>query len=151
MKRIMTVWAALALLSGGLVASLAEAQELPRGVTEAMIEDGKQLYTGAGICFACHGQDAKGMPGVGPNLTDREWLHTDGSFQRIADLVLNGIDAKQTKSGVIMPPKGGSMLNEQQIRAVAAYVWTLSRADRAARGGPGAGTSPRNATTPSHF
>jgi hypothetical protein len=31
---------------------------------------------GGGTCYACHGQDAKGS-GVGPNLTDGEWLNTD--------------------------------------------------------------------------
>ena len=113
----------------------AQAQELPQGVTEEMVQDGKQLFTGVGICFACHGQDAKGMPGVGPDLTDGEWLHSNGSVQEIADLVLSGIPTERSKSGVIMPPKGGSTLNEQQIKAVAVYVWSLN--ERAARAGAG--------------
>lgn len=118
---------------GSVVATDVQAQELPQGVTEEMVKDGKQLFTGVGICFACHGQNAKGLPGVGPDLTDNKWLHSNGSVQEIADLVLVGVPAERSKSGVIMPPKGGSTLNEQQIKAVAAYVWTLS--GRAARAG----------------
>ena len=28
--------------------------------------------------------------------------------------------------GAIMPPKGGSAITDDQVKAVAAYVWTLS-------------------------
>lgn len=100
-------------------------QQLPDGVTPAMVEKGKKLYLGAGLCLACHGVDGKGT--IGPSLVDTEWLHIDGSFEQIVKQVLAGVSQKESKTGQIMPPKGGSSLNEADIRAVAAYVWTLSR------------------------
>jgi len=99
---------------------------LPAGVTAAMIDQGKQLFAGPGLCAVCHGPDANGLPNLGVNLTDREWLHSDGSYQALIKQVTTGVPAGQSKSGVVMPPKGGSALTDEQVRAVAAYVWSLS-------------------------
>jgi len=100
---------------------------LPTGVTAAMVGEGQKLYAGAGICGACHGPDGKGVQGLGANLTDTTWLHSDGSYEAIVRQVLQGVTADKSTSGVAMPPKGGSQLTETQVRAVAAYVWTLGR------------------------
>jgi cytochrome c5 len=40
--------------------------------------------------------------------------------------ILAGIDADSSKTGQIMPPKGGSAITEDDVKAVAAYVWSLS-------------------------
>jgi mono/diheme cytochrome c family protein len=101
---------------------------LPPGVTPAMVEDGKKLYAGAGICSACHGPDGKGIAGLGANLADSEWVHSDGGFEAIVRQVTQGVTADKSTTGVAMPPKGGSQLTDAQVRAVAAYVWTLGRA-----------------------
>ena len=98
---------------------------LPAGVTALMIVDGKQIYSGAGVCFACHGQDATG--GMGPNLADTLWLQSRGEYDRIVATILNGVPAKESKSGIMMPPRGGSAITDADVRAVAAYVWSLSR------------------------
>lgn len=100
---------------------------LPAGVTADMLDTGKQLYGGAGLCAACHGANGEG--GVGPNLMDDEWLHSDGSFDAIVNQIAQGVPANESKSGVPMPPKGGSNLTDEQIRAVGAYVWSLRHAD----------------------
>jgi mono/diheme cytochrome c family protein len=99
---------------------------LPAGVTAAMIAQGKTLFAGPGLCSVCHGADAKGLPNLGVNLTDREWLHSDGSYQALVKQVTTGVPAGQSKSGIVMPPKGGSAITDEQVRAVAAYVWSLS-------------------------
>lgn len=101
------------------------ADSLPAGVTAAMITDGQKIYAGPGLCAACHGPQAKGINGLGPNLTDAEWLHSDGTYEALVAQVTAGVPASKSKSGVAMPPKGGSPLTEAQIRAVAAYVWSL--------------------------
>lgn len=101
-------------------------QELPEGVTAAMIEEGKGLFAGAGICAACHGVEAKGLPNLGADLTDSEWLHSDGSYEAIEETITAGVTAEESSSGVPMPPKGGANLSEDQVEAVAAYVWSLS-------------------------
>jgi mono/diheme cytochrome c family protein len=102
-----------------------QTDSLPAGVTLATVERGKKLFQGAGLCLACHGVDAKG--GTGPDLTDSIWLHHDGSYEALVPQILQGIDQKTSKGGQIMPPRGGSGLNEKDIRAIAGYVWTLSR------------------------
>lgn len=109
-----------------MAAAPAAAQEkLPTGVTPAMIAKGKTIFTSTGLCFACHGMDAKGS--VGPNLTDGTWIHGKGTYPEIVQIVTTGIPAAQTKTGKgAMPPKGGSQISEDDVKAVAAYVWSLS-------------------------
>ena len=99
---------------------------MPEGVTDAMVQEGQQIYAGAGICAVCHGPDATGA--IGPNLTDAEWLLDDGEYEQIVARILSGVTrAEATNSlGATMPPKGGSAITDAQVRAVAAYVWTLS-------------------------
>lgn len=104
----------------------AMAQELPEGVTPEMVAEGKTIFSGAGICMSCHGPAGEGIPNLGANLTDDEWLHIDGSYESIVQNILNGVTAQESSSGVPMPPKGGTAITDEQVRAVAAYVWTLS-------------------------
>jgi mono/diheme cytochrome c family protein len=98
---------------------------LPAGVTAAVIADGQKIYAGPGLCSACHGPQAKGINGLGPNLTDAEWLHSNGTYDALVVQITTGVPANKSKSGVAMPPKGGAALSDAQIRAVAAYVWSL--------------------------
>ncbi len=102
-------------------------QELPEGVTPAMVEEGKGIYNGAGICMSCHGPNGEGIPNLGANLTDDEWLHVDGSYEQIVENIMTGVTAQESSSGVPMPAKGGTAITDDQVRAVAAYVWTLSK------------------------
>ena len=108
-----------------LVVPAAKAQ-LPDGVTQQMVDQGKAIFNGQGICMACHGADAKGMPNLGSNLTDTEWNQGDGSYEAIVTLIQDGVASDKSVSGTMMPPKGGSQINDEQLRAVAAYVWSLS-------------------------
>jgi mono/diheme cytochrome c family protein len=97
-------------------------------ITKAMIAKGDSIFHGklaGGLCFTCHGPDAKGIAGLGPNLTDEKWLHGDGSYGFIVGLVEKGVP-KPKQAATPMLPKGGSNLNAEQIRAVAAYVYSLS-------------------------
>lgn len=102
-------------------------QELPEGVTVAMVEEGKGIYSGAGICMSCHGPVGEGIPNLGANLTDDEWLHVDGSYEQIVENIMEGVTAQESSSGVPMPAKGGTAITDDQVKAVAAYVWTLSQ------------------------
>lgn len=101
-------------------------QELPEGVTAEMVAEGMAIYSGAGICATCHGTDGSGVPSLGADLTDDEWLHSDGSYQGIVDGIMNGVTAQESSSGVPMPAKGGTTITDEQVQAVGAYVWTLS-------------------------
>ena len=100
------------------------ATNLPAGVTTAMVQSGRQLYTGTGQCSTCHGDDGRGTM-LGPNLTDREWLNIDGSFDALVTVITNGVPQPKAHPQPMLP-KGGSNMSTDQVRAVAAYVYTLS-------------------------
>jgi mono/diheme cytochrome c family protein len=108
-----------------LVVTAAKAQQ-PDGVTQQMIDQGKTIFIGQGICMVCHGTDAKGMPNLGADLTDEEWNQGDGSFEAILEIIQEGVTSDKSTTGTVMPPKGGSQITDEQLRAVAAYVWSLS-------------------------
>lgn len=114
-----------ALLAGAPASVAAQSKDsLPAGVSKDMVAKGKTVFGGVGLCLACHGIDAKG--GIGPNLTDQTWLHGDGSYDTLVTLITTGVEPKDSKTGQMMPPKGGSGISEADVRAVAAYVWSLS-------------------------
>ena len=107
----------------------AEVIQPPDGATVQMVKDGRDLYRG-GSCKACHGLNGKEGP-YGPNLTDATWLHIDGSYASIIAIVTSGVAASQFKSPTSQPQfemyaRGGSALTDDQVKAVAAYAWTLS-------------------------
>ncbi len=106
-----------------LIVPTVVAQEMPEGVTEQMVADGETIFKSSGICFTCHGQDAKGMPGLGADLTDKEWTHADGTYESIVATILKGAT---NAAGAVMPPRGGPPLTDEQVKSVAAYVWSLS-------------------------
>ena len=71
------------------------------------------------LCAACHGAEGKGNQALGaPNLTDKIWLHGQGE-EAIVQIVTHG------KTNV-MPAQGGRLAPEQ-IKVLAAYVWSLSQ------------------------
>ncbi|HKT61360.1 MAG TPA: c-type cytochrome [Gemmatimonadales bacterium] len=99
----------------------------PSGITPQQIALGDSIFhgqVGGGTCSACHGQDAKGTA-VAPDLTDNVWLNGDGSYQFIVNTVTNGVP-KPKEHPAPMPPKGGAPLTDDQVKAVAAYEYSLS-------------------------
>lgn len=126
---LMLVFGAGLALAPALDAQAAR-DSLPPGVTAKMVEDGKKLWSGQGLCLACHGPEGKG--GLGPDLTDGKWLHINGSYEQLVARIIKGVMPDESKGGQIMPPRGGGGLSDDQVKAVAAYVWTLNR--RPARG-----------------
>ena len=138
----MLTWTRFAFLAS-LVAAPASAQTssetsatpaTPQATAEAppaaaasseLIARGEAVYNGAGNCYACHG--SKGVGLVGPNLTDAEWIHSKGTLEEIEAQINNGVPKEQSKSGIPMPPKGGSTISEEDVKACAAYVHSLSQ------------------------
>jgi cytochrome c oxidase cbb3-type subunit III len=80
---------------------------------EAALADGKATFST--ICIACHGPDGRGT--VGPNLTDKFWIHT-GKPSAIFKAVNEGFPDKG------MPP-WGKTLGMEKSRNVTAFVLTL--------------------------
>ncbi|MDE2149986.1 MAG: cytochrome-c oxidase, cbb3-type subunit III [Gammaproteobacteria bacterium] len=75
-------------------------------------------------CAPCHGADGKGNPLIGaPNLTDDIWLF-GGGRERVRETILGGRQST-------MPAWDGT-LSRDEIRVVAAYVYSLSHQQDAA-------------------
>jgi mono/diheme cytochrome c family protein len=90
----------------------------------ATVAAGRLLFEGRGLCATCHGVGGEGM--LGPTTTlnagKQAWLHHDGTLEGVARLITVGVDADHSRSGQVMPPRGGSRLTDAQVRQVAAYV-----------------------------
>jgi mono/diheme cytochrome c family protein len=98
--------------------------ELPEGVTAEMVTAGRAVFTGEGICYTCHGMNGEGGP-LAPNLQDSEWIWLDGSYGQIVQQIMVGTPEPEQFPGIMLP-KGGTAITDEQVQAVAAYVWTLS-------------------------
>lgn len=122
--RTLTFALLLALTPAAPAQAQARADTLPTGVTEQMITRGRSVFTGPGVCFACHGMAGEGVSG--PSLADSVWIHSRGEYARMVELIRTGVDSKASRSGIVMPPRGGSAISDADVRAVAAYVWSLS-------------------------
>jgi mono/diheme cytochrome c family protein len=100
---------------------------LPPGVTTAMVTMGDSLFH-ASSCVRCHGADAKGRPN-GPDLTSGHFMHSTGSYDEIVKTITTGIPADSIKDPshkLPMRGRGGGSLTDDQIKAIAAYVYKLS-------------------------
>ncbi len=98
----------------------------PAAITPQMLAQGDSLFhglIGATSCQACHGADAK-QATVAPDLTDAEWLHSDGSWEGIYKTVQAGVSAPK-KFTSMMPADGGIPMTDEHRRAVTAYVYKL--------------------------
>ena len=79
----------------------------------ADIDKGKEIFTVN--CVTCHNSDGGG--GVGPNLTDKYWIH-GGGIKNIFSIIKYGVPAK----GMIT---WQTQLSPKQINQVASYVLTF--------------------------
>jgi glucose/arabinose dehydrogenase/mono/diheme cytochrome c family protein len=108
-------------------AAAASSLPMPKGATREMIALGERIFHGqvaGAACTGCHGGNGEGTP-LGPTLTGKNWLWSDGSFAGITKTITEGVSQpKQYRSR--MPPMGGAQLTPDQISAVAAYIWGLS-------------------------
>ena len=99
-----------------------------KSITPAMVARGDSVFhghAGGGTCFVCHGANAKGTEGLAPDLTSGKWLNGDGSFHSIMQTVEQGVP-KPKQAAAPMPPAGGAPLTPADIRAVAAFVYSLN-------------------------
>lgn len=90
-----------------------DADLLAAAKNASAVEAGKQAYTTN--CVACHGANSEGN--IGPNLTDKHWLH-GGAPSAIFATIRDGVPAKGM-------PSWGAILGTQGVRDVAAYVLTV--------------------------
>jgi mono/diheme cytochrome c family protein len=102
------------------------AANLPPGVTPELAETGRALFL---PCAVCHGLDGRGNQ-LGPSLRDTEWTHITGSLEEIERLIREGVPEPRDYP-VPMAPMGGGDFDPQELHAVAAYVFAISRSTAA--------------------
>jgi mono/diheme cytochrome c family protein len=124
--------------SADLIAQQRQQVELPDDVKQFMerdqvrrwanmLEAGKKLYD-EGSCMRCHGMDGKGTQRA-PDLTDAEWVQSDGTLQGIRETIFWGVRRKDFADETRrfeMNPGGGMELEWAQYDDMAAYIWSLS-------------------------
>ncbi len=99
---------------------------VPPGATHAMVALGGKIFrseVGGVTCTGCHGDNAKGSP-LGPDLTGHKWVWSNGSYAGIAKTIIHGVPRPKNYRSPMPPMRG--QLTPDQIKAVAAYVWSLS-------------------------
>lgn len=72
---------------------------------------GGEVYTGK--CASCHGNELQGL--IGPNLTDKYWIHGKGKLSDMMVVIKAGVADKG------MPPWEGVIKREEMI-AVTAFI-----------------------------
>ena len=93
---------------------------LPKGPDEGM-----KIFLQS--CAACHGQDARGITGLGKDLVDGDFVRhvEDEALIAFIERGRPATDSLNT-TGVPMPPKGGNpTLTRQDITDVVAYLRSL--------------------------
>ena len=78
-------------------------------------------------CSRCHGPDARGMVGLGPNLVDSDFIDSQ-TDEELADFIITGRDVLDPNNvtGIAMPPYGGnSALTRDNILNIVAHLRTL--------------------------
>ena len=101
------------------------AQQRPAGVTDSLIARGESIFHGAANCLSCHGEGGQGTD-IGPAFTDSEWSRGRGSYDEIVEQIMHGVPRKDSRTDTPMPMRGWTGLSDEDVRAVAAYVWSLS-------------------------
>ena len=89
---------------------------------------GQKIF--AQTCIACHGVDAKGIKGLGKDLTTSEFV-AGLDDTGLVEFIKKGHDPSDplNTTGVAMPPKAGNpAISDQQLFDVVAYVRTLHTA-----------------------
>ena len=106
---------------------------LPLLSTE-LVTRGRDLF--ATTCIACHGEDGRGRPGLGKDLTTSEYLKSN-SDGMVRSIIKEGRPANHplNTTKVVMPPKGGNpALTDEDISAIVQFVRAIQNPSQVARG-----------------
>ena len=88
---------------------------------------GKVLF--AQSCIACHGPDAKGLPGLGKDMTTSTFIKGQTDAQ-LVEFIKQGRPASDpaNTTKVDMPAKGGNpTFTDAQLGDIVAYIRTLQQ------------------------
>jgi mono/diheme cytochrome c family protein len=117
---------AIMALALGPGSAQAQADSLPPDVTPALVRAGAEIYAGQGHCARCHGERGQGTE-EGPPLTAGQWKLGSGDYDWLIHITRHSGIAAWGRDGDPVPMRGPTLLSDEEVRAVAAYVWTISR------------------------
>lgn len=89
---------------------------------------GREAYQEA-MCSMCHGAEGRGNS-MGPDLTSKERVHSDGSVEGILAVLEAGVpkgEIVNPRFGMAMPSAKEIVADPDRLRALAEYVASLSR------------------------
>jgi len=104
---------------------------VPPGSSSEQVARGEKIFSGEiadATCAGCHGANGIGTP-VGPNLTTGTWLWSDGSLAALTTTIKDGVPEPKQHPGA-MPPMGGITLSDEDLAAVASYVWAIGHKEK---------------------
>ena len=79
-------------------------------------------------CPVCHGADAKGVPGLGKDMTTSAFIESQSDAEMV-EFIKRGrlADDPLNTTGVAMPPKGANVaLTDAEIQLIVEYIRSLS-------------------------
>lgn len=97
-------------------------------VSSSSVSAGSRLYSTT--CTACHGSDAKGIPGLGKTLVDSPFVDKLNDDQLVAFLHVGRAPTDpENTTKVAMPAKGGNpSLTDEDLNAIVDYIRSLNGA-----------------------
>ncbi len=95
----------------------------PDGVTLESVAEGRILFNARATCAACHGANGDGGQ-LAPNLADDVWLNSDGTYAGIVGVIESGVLEPKEYPGLMLP-RGGMGLSDEEVGALAAFIWSL--------------------------
>lgn len=98
------------------------ATRLPADASFESAEEGRALFA---PCATCHGFEGDGTQ-LGPSLQDTVWIQPGRDIAAIEEVIRTGV-AEPAEFPVPMPPQGGGLFTDEQIRALATYVYLLGQ------------------------
>lgn len=104
----------------------ATAKPRPFRPDAARISSGESVFQT--VCSTCHGFEAQGISGLGPNMHDNVFINGQSNDQLLA-FIISGrpADHPDNQSGVAMPARGGNpSLTDNDLINVIHYVRSLN-------------------------
>ena len=84
-----------------------------------MVDLGRAIFHGKGMCFACHGPSLEGTQ-IAPTLRPHAWRDAkNGDYNNIMYVVSHGVPG----TAMVALPGG---ITPAEVQSVAAYIWSVN-------------------------
>jgi cytochrome c oxidase cbb3-type subunit 3 len=115
----------MAEIGAAATASSPNVNEVSAEALMALVDDPDAIALGKNVymakCAACHAAEGQGL--VGPNLTDKHWIHGRGHMPDLVKVIAEG---GRPNKGMLA---WKTMLKPEEIHAVSVYVFKMRNTD----------------------